>query len=932
MKKKILSLVLALAMILPFAPVVEVLNVEAKAISVSEIKSQLNNLIQNTYVPGSGNGMDCYAFVSKLSNQLYGHGLQGQPSSLTLNTKYLTQIGSTLSIAKGNLDENSLQQLFVQAQVGDIIQMDYTRYEEKDGSWDSRHTMMVYEVSSAGVVFYHSGSSNIYFGCSSGTQPLWGTNKLTSYKPVSWTQMMYFLRSSDDGISLYRDTSVTKVSHTTHSYTIIGYDSAHPHKEYKYCSCGDKYYTGNTKKVSSCATCYPPSDSSSTNPDDYPYPSNSVNNANYKSGTVTANEIKWVQAILYQFGYLTSSGIDGKFGPNSIEATKEFQSDHGLTADGSAGPATLSKMKELWEAKKCSHSYDNACDATCNRCGATRTPSAHVYTNACDEYCNVCFALRSVPGHSYDNNCDTTCNRCGAVRSITHIYTNDCDEYCNVCFELRSVPGHAYDNACDTSCNICGHTRTVTHSYTNVGYDSAHPHKEYRTCSQCGYVEYTGKTGTVSTCADCYPVGVANISLSTDKATVGEKVTVSWSAVTNGKEYNVRYYNSNHEYFTIQKTSALSLEISFDKPDMYVVYVDSIGINGDYKQSNEIPLTVYKPYVVSYDLNGGEGANYTEKWESSSVTLSTKIPTRAGYTFKGWSFTAKPNIVYPAGQKITLVGGNDALYALMAQWEAVVTPISEVTLSSNRVAVGEEITFSWDAVNGTCDYSVRYKDSDGEEWICSDTKNPYKTEKITSPGMYQVRVDIIDYTDPNGNYIGNIEGEYVAEFVVYRLYTVTYDLNGGAGEIPATVSENNTIQLSNVIPQKEGFRFTGWLCEPNDAAMMTVGGTCYLVVGKSTNYKVIAQWECSGHVYDNDTDPTCNKCGYERTPPYTPGDVDGVEGVTLDDAIYLLYHVNFKDTYPVSQPVDFNGDGKEDLDDAIYLLYHVNFKDTYPLH
>ena len=73
--------------------------------------------------------------------------------------------------------------------------------------------------------------------------------------------------------------------------------------------------------------------------------------------------------------------------------------------------------------------------------------------------------------------------------------------------------------------------------------------------------------------------------------------------------------------------------------------------------------------------------------------------------------------------------------------------------------------------------------------------------------------------------------------------------------------------------------------------------------------------------------------GFEYTIlPYTPGDVDGVEGVTLDDAIYLLYHVNFKDLYLVNQPVDFNGDGKEDLDDAIYLLYHVNFKDLYPLH
>ena len=67
-------------------------------------------------------------------------------------------------------------------------------------------------------------------------------------------------------------------------------------------------------------------------------------------------------------------------------------------------------------------------------------------------------------------------------------------------------------------------------------------------------------------------------------------------------------------------------------------------------------------------------------------------------------------------------------------------------------------------------------------------------------------------------------------------------------------------------------------------------------------------------------------------PAFIPGDVDNDTVVDLDDAIYLLYHVNFKDTYPVQQPVDFNGDGKEDLDDAIYLLYHVNFKDTYPLH
>ena len=70
----------------------------------------------------------------------------------------------------------------------------------------------------------------------------------------------------------------------------------------------------------------------------------------------------------------------------------------------------------------------------------------------------------------------------------------------------------------------------------------------------------------------------------------------------------------------------------------------------------------------------------------------------------------------------------------------------------------------------------------------------------------------------------------------------------------------------------------------------------------------------------------------EPAPAYLKGDVDNDGDVDLDDAIYLLYYVNFSATYPVNQPVDFNGDSKEDLDDAIYLLYHVNFSATYPLH
>ncbi len=61
------------------------------------------------------------------------------------------------------------------------------------------------------------------------------------------------------------------------------------------------------------------------------------------------------------------------------------------------------------------------------------------------------------------------------------------------------------------------------------------------------------------------------------------------------------------------------------------------------------------------------------------------------------------------------------------------------------------------------------------------------------------------------------------------------------------------------------------------------------------------------------------------------GDVDDNGKVDLDDAIYLLYHVNFPDVYKVNQTTDFDSSGASDLDDAIYLLYHVNFPTVYPL-
>jgi len=84
------------------------------------------------------------------------------------------------------------------------------------------------------------------------------------------------------------------------------------------------------------------------------------------------------------------------------------------------------------------------------------------------------------------------------------------------------------------------------------------------------------------------------------------------------------------------------------------------------------------------------------------------------------------------------------------------------------------------------------------------------------------------------------------------------------------------------------------------------------------------------HAYDDHTDLICDACGFER-PPYVVGDTDGNGEVTLEDAIHLLFAINFPESYSLGQPADFDSSGEVDSDDAIYLLFYVNFKENYPL-
>lgn len=70
------------------------------------------------------------------------------------------------------------------------------------------------------------------------------------YTASSFKGYIYILDNADAG------TGQGGSSVHTHSWS-YSYESAHPHKEYRACSCNAKEYTGKTRLVSSCLSCYP---------------------------------------------------------------------------------------------------------------------------------------------------------------------------------------------------------------------------------------------------------------------------------------------------------------------------------------------------------------------------------------------------------------------------------------------------------------------------------------------------------------------------------------------------------------------------------------------------------------------------------------------------------------------------------------------------
>ena len=76
--------------------------------------------------------------------------------------------------------------------------------------------------------------------------------------------------------------------------------------------------------------------------------------------------------------------------------------------------------------------------------------------------------------------------------------------------------------------------------------------------------------------------------------------------------------------------------------------------------------TIKRTYTVSYNANGGTGAPASQtKTYGVDLTLSSTVPTRAAYAFKGWAKSSTGAVAYPAGGTYK----ENSAVTLYAVWE-----------------------------------------------------------------------------------------------------------------------------------------------------------------------------------------------------------------------------------------------------------------------
>ncbi len=228
-------------------------------------------------------------------------------------------------------------------------------------------------------------------------------------------------------------------------------------------------------------------------------------------------------------------------------------------------------------------------------------------------------------------------------------------------------------------------------------------------------------------------------------------------------------------------------------------------------------------YTVSYNANGGSGAPSSQtKWYGKTLTLSTTVPTRTGYTFVGWgtSSTATTSS-YSAGASYTA----NAAITLYAIWKKTLT-LSYNANGGSGAPSSQSATIYNATTSNTFTLSTTVPTKSGYTFVGWNTSNTATTSAYSAGGSITISANTTLYA------------------IWKKTLTISYNANGGSGapsSQSATIynsATSNTFTLSTTEPTRTGYDFLGWSTSSSDKLAKYSAGGSITISANTTLYAI----------------------------------------------------------------------------------------------
>jgi len=239
-------------------------------------------------------------------------------------------------------------------------------------------------------------------------------------------------------------------------------------------------------------------------------------------------------------------------------------------------------------------------------------------------------------------------------------------------------------------------------------------------------------------------------------------------------------------------------------------------------------------YTIIYDANKGTGAPANQRcYYGETTNLSSVIPTRTGYRFKGWSTilnSATPE--YQPGDAFIRTGqvlGDVKLYAV------------------------------WEEIN----YTIAFNANGGEGGPTSGKKQHGFDFEIPQTKPTKIGYNFLGWSESSTATTATYSagGKYTKDanvtlYAVWKInkYRISYDANGGSGGPTFTeVEYNKNTLLSTNKPTKTGYTFLGWSTSKSATTQeYNAGGTYPKTGGVTSDVTLYAVWKISTYTISYD--------------------------------------------------------------------------------